>query len=185
MLAHQHDGNSLNNNFCKLYDKTKPVKETEDYDILPETGIKTRLSDIGGIDSLLIEIRDLIIRPLLYPKIYTHLGIQPTRNVLLHGPPGSGKSKLAEAIAGEIQCPLFRVTATEIVSGMSGESESRLRKLFQVARQYEPCIIFLDELDSITPKREIVTREMEKRIVAQLGACLDQLAESHVIGKSN
>lgn len=89
----------------------------------------------------------------------------------------------AYAIAGEAGCAFFRVAATELVTGMSGESESRLRDLFEQAKRDAPSIIFLDEIDAVTPKRENSSRELEKRIVAQLGICMDSIAEHFVIGK--
>ncbi|UKJ88483.2 ATPase [Theileria orientalis] len=163
--------------------KSEGSSAEEEYIFIPETVVNTRLSDIGGIDKIKGEINDLIINPLRYPQLYKHLGVQPTKGVLLHGPPGSGKSKLAEAIAGEVGCPFFRVAATEIVTGMSGESENRLRSLFEKAKGCAPSIIFLDEIDAITPKRENTFREMEKRIVSQLGMCMDGLQDHFVIGK--
>ncbi|EAN34396.2 ATPase family associated with various cellular activities (AAA) family protein [Theileria parva strain Muguga] len=163
-------------------DKQNDLDEEElDYKFIPELDVKTKLKDVGGIDKIKGEIEDLVINPLKYPQLYKHLGVQPTKGVLLHGPPGSGKTKLAEAIAGEIGCPFFRVAATEIVTGMSGESENRLRSLFEQAKACAPSIIFLDELDSITPKRENTFREMEKRIVSQLGICMDSLQNHFVI----
>ncbi|KAK2197725.1 bifunctional ATPase [Babesia duncani] len=151
------------------------------FSFTPEFEIEARLEHIGGIDGIKREIQELVILPLKYPDVYKHLGVQPTRGVLLHGPPGSGKSRLAEAIAGEAGCAFFRVAATEIVTGMSGDSEARLRRLFDQAKQVAPSIIFLDEIDAITPKRENVSRELEKRIVAQLGICMDGLAHHFVI----
>jgi len=91
----------------------------------------------------------------------------------LHGPPGCGKTRLAHAIAGELDVPFFKVSAPEIVSGMSGESEQRIRELFADARDMAPCIIFIDEIDAVTPKRDTAQREMERRIVAQLLTCFD------------
>ncbi|GFE54313.1 ATPase AAA type domain containing protein [Babesia ovis] len=148
---------------------------------IPERNITSRLHDVGGIDSIVGDITDLVVRPLKFPQIYRYLGVQPTKGILLHGPPGSGKSKLAEAIAGEAGCAFFRVAATELVTGMSGESESRLRDLFDQAKRSAPSIIFIDEIDSVTPKRENSSRELEKRIVAQLGICMDSLADHFVI----
>lgn len=108
--------------------------------------------------------------------------------VLLHGPPGSGKTKLAMAVAGEAGVPFFKIAGPEVVSGMSGmsvffginltlqgESEATLRSLFNAARAVAPSLVFIDEVDAICPKRENVSREMERRIVAQLGACIDDL----------
>uniref|UniRef100_A0A3B0N2Q9 ATPase, putative n=1 Tax=Theileria annulata TaxID=5874 RepID=A0A3B0N2Q9_THEAN len=183
-----HGNNFMNNGNNSLNnDKQSDLDEEMEYKFIPELNVKTKLKDVGGIDKIKGEIEDLVINPLKYPQLYKHLGVQPTKGVLLHGPPGSGKTKLAEAIAGEIGCPFFRVAATEIVTGMSGESENRLRSLFDQAKACAPSIIFLDELDSITPKRENTFREMEKRIVSQLGICMDSL-QGHfviVIGATN
>lgn len=116
---------------------------------------------------------DLIVLPLTHPEVYTHMGVFPPRGVLLHGPPGCGKTMLANAVAGEIGLPFISVSAPSIVSGMSGESEKKLRELFDEAREKAPCIMFFDEIDAITPKRESAQREMERRIVAQMLTCMD------------
>lgn len=148
-----------------------------------------RYADLGGIEVVLEEIRDLVERPFRFPQLYKHLGVEPPRGILLHGPPGSGKTCLALAIAGELSIPIIKVSAPEMVSGMSGESEERIRELFEQARQCAPCILFLDEIDAITPKREQAQREMERRIVAQLLTCMDDLGRSGalvmVIGATN
>ncbi|CAE8690582.1 unnamed protein product, partial [Polarella glacialis] len=140
-----------------------------------------RLEDLGGVDSIIAEIRQLIVQPLAHPEVFSHLGVQPPTGVLLHGPPGSGKTKLAHAIAGSTGVPFFRVAATEIVSGMSGESEAKIRQLFQAAIAAAPSLLFMDEVDSITPKRDSAGREMERRIVAQLLTCMDELKNTHVV----
>lgn len=142
-----------------------------------------RFKDLGGIDDTLQHIRELIEYPLRHPEIYTHLGTEPTRGVLLHGPPGCGKTLLAHAIAGEVGVPFYKVAATEIVGGMSGESEQRIRDLFEAAAENAPSLIFLDEIDAITPKRETAQREMERRIVAQLITCMDNLTLKNTGGK--
>lgn len=103
--------------------------------------------------------------------------------VLLHGPPGCGKTLLANAIAGEIGVPFISVSAPSIVSGMSGESEKKVREIFEEARQLAPCLMFIDEIDAVTPKRENAQREMERRIVAQLLTCLDDLSLEKTDGK--
>lgn len=148
-----------------------------------------RYKDLGGIESVLEDVRELIERPFRHPEIYRHLGVEAPRGILLHGPPGCGKTCLAAAIAGELGVPLLKIAAPEIVSGMSGESEGRLRDLFEQARSAAPCILFLDEIDAITPKRETAQREMERRIVAQLLSCLDDLSQCEgqvlVIGATN
>ncbi|KAJ2642717.1 Ribosome biogenesis ATPase rix7, partial [Coemansia sp. RSA 1694] len=137
---------------------------------------ETRLSSLGGVDSCIEEVLELIVMPLKHPEIYLHTGVQPPRGVLLHGPPGCGKTLLANAIAGEVGVPFLQISAPSIVSGMSGESEKKLREVFEEARDLAPCIIFIDEIDAITPKRENAQREMERRIVAQMLTCIDDLS---------
>ncbi|XP_072912325.1 nuclear valosin-containing protein-like isoform X1 [Hemitrygon akajei] len=133
-----------------------------------------KFEDIGGSDATLKEVCELLIH-LRHPEVFEQLGVQPPRGFLLHGPPGCGKSLLAQAIAGELELPLLKVVATEVVSGVSGESEQKLRELFEEAVLQAPCIIFIDEIDAISPKREFASKDMERRIVAQLLACLDNL----------
>ncbi|KAJ8938351.1 hypothetical protein NQ318_000143 [Aromia moschata] len=124
-----------------------------------------------------------------HPEIYKSLGISPPRGLLLHGPPGCGKTLLANAIAGELDVPLIKVAAPELVAGVSGESEERIRELFAEATKAAPCVLFIDEIDAITPSRQNVQKDMEKRIVAQMLSCLDDLNENGdsvlVIGASN
>jgi len=147
----------------------------------PEDRPDERLENLGGVDTILTDLRQLIVNPLLHPEVFDHLGVQPPTGVLLHGPPGSGKTKLAHAVAGTTGVTFFKVAATEVVSGMSGESEAKIRQLFQAAIAAAPALIFLDEVDSITPKRDSAGREMERRIVAQLLTCMDELRGTHVV----
>ena len=139
---------------------------------------KTRYSDLGGIDGTLQVIRELIEYPLSHPEVFSHLGVEPPRGVLLRGPPGTGKTLLAHAVAGQLGVAFIKVSAPEIVSGMSGESEQKLRELFTAASNAAPAILFIDEIDAIAPKRDGGgnSRGMEKRIVAQMLTCLDGLA---------
>ena len=145
---------------------------------------KERFSDLGGISRILQDVRELIEYPIQHPEIYSHLGVEPPRGILLHGPPGCGKTMMANAIAGEIDVPFFKISAPEIVSGMSGESEEKIRSLFDTAAAAAPSLIFIDEIDAITPKRETSARGMERRMVAQLLTCLDNLTLEATSGKA-
>ena len=140
-----------------------------------------RYTDLGGMEHVLQQIRQLIEYPLVRPELYRHLGVDPPRGVLLRGPPGCGKTHLSNAIAGQLGLPYFRVSAPELVSGMSGESEGRIRKLFEAASAAAPSLIFLDELDAICPKRSDGggQRGMEKRMVAQLLSSMDLVAPQY------
>ncbi|XP_004393613.1 PREDICTED: nuclear valosin-containing protein-like [Odobenus rosmarus divergens] len=133
---------------------------------------KVKFEDVGGSDTTLKEVCKMLIH-MRHPEVYHHLGATPPRGVLLHGPPGCGKTLLAHAVAGELDLPILKVAATEIVSGVSGESEQKLRELFEQAVSNAPCVLFIDEIDAITPKREVASKDMERRIVAQLLTCMD------------
>uniref|UniRef100_A0A8B9EXY2 Nuclear VCP like n=1 Tax=Amazona collaria TaxID=241587 RepID=A0A8B9EXY2_9PSIT len=133
-----------------------------------------KFEDVGGNDGTLKEICKMLIH-VRHPEVYKHLGVVPPRGFLLHGPPGCGKTLLAQAIAGELELPMLKVAATEVVSGVSGESEQKLRELFEQAVSSAPCVLFIDEIDAITPKREVASKDMERRIVAQFLTCMDDL----------
>jgi len=133
-----------------------------------------KFSDIGGMENTIKEVCKLLVH-LKHPEVLTRLGISPPRGALLHGPPGCGKTLLAHCIAGEIGLPMFCVSGPELVSGVSGESEQNIRNLFQSARSQAPCILFLDEVDVIAGDRESASKDMERRIVAQLISCMDEL----------
>uniref|UniRef100_A0A914XVW6 AAA+ ATPase domain-containing protein n=1 Tax=Plectus sambesii TaxID=2011161 RepID=A0A914XVW6_9BILA len=139
--------------------------------------------DLGGCEAQFLEVCRLSMH-LKHPEIHAKLGVTPPRGFLLHGPPGCGKTLFAQAVAGELDLPLLRIASTELVSGVSGESEEKIRKLFAKASGIAPCVLFLDEIDAIAPKRETAQREMERRIVSQLITCLDDLGKSPTVVES-
>jgi len=149
---------------------------------------RTTYEDIGGLHEDIQRIREMVELPLRHPELFQRLGIDPPKGVLLHGPPGCGKTLLARAVANESEANFFSINGPEIMSKFYGESEARLREIFQQAQQNSPSIIFIDELDAIAPKREEVTGEVERRVVAQLLALMDGLAGRGnviVIGATN
>ncbi|BEI81143.1 hypothetical protein CcaverHIS002_0203030 [Cutaneotrichosporon cavernicola] len=165
--------------------KRRQRREQEDKYTPPDA----RLSQLGGLNKQITQLLEIVALPLLHPEIYTHTGVPRPRGVLLHGVPGGGKTQLVKCLAGDLGLPFITVSAPSIVSGMSGESERALREHFDEAKKHAPCILFLDEVDAITPKRETAQREMERRIVAQLLTCMDDLAASDkpvvMIGATN
>lgn len=147
-----------------------------------ETGsakmVKIGFEDIGGLSDIITQICDLILH-MKHPEVYSKLGIKAPRGALLHGPPGTGKTLLAHAIAGKLQLPLVSVTGTELVGGVSGESEERIRELFERAQAAAPSVLFIDEIDAVCGNRIHAQKDMEKRMVAQLLASLDSLSENN------
>jgi transitional endoplasmic reticulum ATPase len=131
--------------------------------------------DIGGIGSTIDQLREMVELPLRYPEIFERLGVDPPKGVLLHGPPGTGKTRLARAVANESDASFFHIAGPEIMGSAYGESEKKLRELFEEAGKAAPSIIFIDEIDSIAPKRGQVQGETEKRLVAQLLSLMDGL----------
>lgn len=131
--------------------------------------------DLGGIGGTIDQLREMVELPLRYPEIFERLGVDPPKGVLLHGPPGTGKTRLARAVANESDANFFHVAGPEIMGSAYGESEKRLRELFEEAGKAAPSIVFIDEIDSIAPKRGQVQGEAEKRLVAQLLTLLDGL----------
>ncbi len=132
--------------------------------------------DIGGLSREIRDIREMIEVPLRHPELFAKLGINPPRGVLLHGPPGTGKTLIARAVASETDANFISISGPEVVSKFYGESEERLRQIFEEAQKAAPSIIFIDEIDSIAPKREEVSGDMERRVVAQLLALMDGLS---------
>ncbi|HWL46313.1 MAG TPA: CDC48 family AAA ATPase [Sphingomonadaceae bacterium] len=131
--------------------------------------------DIGGLGSTIDQIREMVELPLRYPELFQRLGVDPPKGVLLHGPPGTGKTRLARAVANESDVSFFHIAGPEIMGSAYGESEKRLREIFEEAAKAAPSIIFIDEIDSIAPKRGQVQGEAEKRLVAQLLTLMDGL----------
>jgi len=149
---------------------------------------RTTYEDIGGLHEEIQRVREMVELPLRHPELFQRLGIEPPKGVMLYGPPGCGKTLLARAVANESEANFFSINGPEIMSKFYGESEARLREIFQQAQQNSPSIIFIDELDAIAPKREEVTGEVERRVVAQLLALMDGLSGRGnviVIGATN
>jgi transitional endoplasmic reticulum ATPase len=148
----------------------------------------TTYEDIGGLGEEIVRVREIIELPMKHPELFAHLNIEPPKGVILYGPPGTGKTLIAKAVANESGASFHYIAGPEIVGKFYGESEERLRKIFEEATQDAPSVIFIDEIDSIAPKRENVTGEVERRVVAQLLTLLDGMEERGqvvVIGATN
>ena len=165
------------------------VKISEKPAKITETKIpRVSYEDIGGLREEIRKVREMIELPLKYPEVFERLGVEAPKGVLLHGPPGTGKTLLAKAVANETNANFYSISGPEIMSKYYGESEERLREIFKEAEENAPSIIFIDEIDSIAPKREEVTGEVERRVVAQLLALMDGLesrGQVVVIGATN
>ena len=133
--------------------------------------------DVGGLRRELDRVREIVEFPLRFPEVFERLGIDPPKGVLLHGPPGCGKTLIARAVAHETEAAFFPINGPEIIHKYYGESEARLREVFEQAARQAPSIVFLDELDAIAPKRDRVVGDVEKRVVAQLLTLMDGLAQ--------
>jgi len=161
----------------------EPVKR-EDEESKDDVGY----DDIGGVRKQLQNIRELVELPLRHPQLFKSIGVKPPRGILMFGPPGSGKTLIARAVANETGAFFFLINGPEIMSKLAGESESNLRKAFEEAEKNSPAIIFIDEIDSIAPKRDKTNGEVERRIVSQLLTLMDglkQRAHVVVIGATN
>jgi len=139
----------------------------------PRAGVN--YDDVGGMEDTIRALREMVELPLRYPELFTRLGVDPPKGVLLHGPPGTGKTRLAQAVANESDAEFFIINGPEIMGSGYGESEKRLREVFEEATRASPAIVFIDEIDSIAPKRTQVPGEAEKRLVAQLLTLMDGL----------
>ena len=156
-----------------------------DYKLIP----KIAYEDIGGLDETIQRLREMVELPMRYPELFERLGVEPPKGVLLYGPPGTGKTLLAKAVASETDSHFIDVSGPEVMSVYHGGSEQRIREIFKEAEEKAPSILFIDEIDSITPKRdEKSSGEMERRVVAQMLALMDGLesrGEIIVIGATN
>src|SRR5205809_3540229 len=144
--------------------------------------------DIGGIRNEVGKVREMIELPLRHPELFERLGVEAPKGVLLHGPPGTGKTLLAKAVASETNANFYSISGPEIMSKFYGQSEENLREMFKQAEENAPSIVFIDEIDSIAPKRDEVTGEVERRVVAQLLSLMDGLSARGkvvVIGATN
>ncbi|HKZ88904.1 MAG TPA: CDC48 family AAA ATPase [Thermoplasmata archaeon] len=162
--------------------KEEPVREGE---VLTQT---VTYEDIGGLKEELMKVREMIELPLKHAELFERLGIDPPKGVLLYGPPGTGKTLIAKAVANEAGANFYSIQGPEIMSKYYGQSEERLREKFEEAQKNAPSVLFIDELDSIAPKREEVTGEVERRVVAQLLTLMDGLSargQVIVIGATN
>src|SRR5467141_282589 len=161
----------------------KPMKEGEAAKVP-----KVDYEDIGGLGGEVRKVREMIELPLRHPELFERLGVEAPKGVLLHGPPGTGKTLLAKAVASETNANFYSISGPEIMSKFYGQSEENLRDMFKQAEENAPSIVFIDEIDSIAPKRDEVTGEVERRVVAQLLSLMDGLSARGkvvVIGATN
>jgi len=189
LFGHQEQGFRVTGTAPSGAVKVSP--ETEIYVIEPDLGrTRTRVTyeDVGGLNKQIQKIREILELPLKYPEVFRKLGIEAPKGILLYGPPGTGKTLIARAVASETKTHFIHVNGPEIMQKFYGESEAKLREVFGEARREAPSIIFLDEIDSIAPRRADVHGEVEKRVVAQLLALMDGLenrGQVFVIGATN
>jgi transitional endoplasmic reticulum ATPase len=191
-------GNSILFQVSTIIPRSEAVMVTQGTEIIlsdkPSIDIPTFLQPkisydtIGGLREEIQKVREMIELPLKYPELFERLGVEAPKGVLLHGPPGTGKTMLAKAVANETDCKFFIISGPEIMSKFYGESEENLRNIFEDAQKNAPSILFVDEIDSIAPKREDSGGEVERRVVAQLLALMDGLqnrGQVVVIGATN
>lgn len=146
-----------------------PIKREEEEESMNDIGY----DDLGGVRKQLAQIKEMVELPLRHPQLFKAIGIKPPRGILLFGPPGTGKTLIARAVANETGSFFFLINGPEVMSKMSGESESNLRKAFEECEKNQPAILFIDEIDAIAPKREKTNGEVERRIVSQLLTLMD------------
>jgi transitional endoplasmic reticulum ATPase len=161
------------------------IEEETELEVLPELPPSLKVEeraipvvtyeDIGGMRDVIQKVREMIELPLRHPELFERLGVEPPKGVLLYGPPGTGKTLLAKAVANESGANFISISGPEVMSKWYGESEKRVREIFEEAEKNAPSIIFIDEIDALAPKREEVTGEVERRVVSQLLTCMDGL----------
>ncbi len=168
------------------------IEQSTRLSILSSTAVEKKprvtYEDIGGLKVQIERLREIVELPLKHPEVFQRLGIEPPKGILLYGPPGCGKTLIAKALASEAEANFYSINGPEIMNKYYGETEARLREIFKEARENAPSIIFIDEIDAIAPKREEVFGDVEKRVVAQLLALMDGLADRGnviVIGATN
>ena len=163
-------------------DENTEVELREEFEEPRTNRADVNYDDVGGMGDTIRQLREMVELPLRYPELFTRLGVDPPKGVLLHGPPGTGKTRLARAVASESDASFFTINGPEIMGSAYGESEKALREVFEEAAKASPSIVFIDEIDSIAPKRGQVHGEAEKRLVAQLLTLMDGLhARSNVV----
>lgn len=173
---------------CVITEDTEVILNPKAVDISEEAVPDVTYEDIGGLTDEVKKIREMVELPLKHPEIFDKLGIEPPKGVLLHGPPGTGKTLLAKAVANESEAHFILLNGPEIMSKFYGESEKKIRDIFDDAEKNAPSIIFIDEVDAIAPKREEVQGEVERRVVSQLLTMMDGLKSRGkivVIGATN
>jgi len=172
----------------RINDETEIEIRPEAVEIIEKKVPDVTYDDVGGLKQEISKVREMIELPLRHPEIFDRLGIDPPRGVLLHGAPGTGKTLLAKAVANESGSNFVAINGPEVMSKYVGEAEKKIRELFKEAEENAPTVIFIDEIDAIAPKREEVTGEVERRVVAQILALMDGLKERGkviVIGATN
>jgi transitional endoplasmic reticulum ATPase len=180
VVGTEPDGNTVIGDFTDIRIQT-PSAPTERV-------FKVKYEDIGGLEEALLRVRELVELPMKYPEVFAELRIEPPKGILLYGPPGVGKTLIARAVASEVKAHFTHVNGPEIIHNFYGESEAKLREIFEEASREAPSIIFFDELDTIAPKRHEAAGDIERRVVAQLLALMDGLVSRGdvvVIGATN
>jgi transitional endoplasmic reticulum ATPase len=184
----QPSGTVVVNDSTEVQISQKPAEQIRETSSGGDEGPSITYEDIGGLDRELEQVREMIELPMRHPELFSRLGIDPPKGVLLHGPPGTGKTLIAKAVANEIDASFHTISGPEIMSKYYGESEEQLREVFDEAEENAPAIVFMDELDSIAPKREETSGDVERRVVAQLLSLMDGLesrGQVVVIGATN